>query len=157
METFSVLLDVCVENSLVPGELPIQRPVTWIFDVFFDLRLNKWLSKQSWGWWLRRYRAHYDVTIMVIHIPVVCGMKIRKQAISSWPSNLTLLRHATFQLQGSNNIVLRYVQFLISTSFRILTWRRKSIASWPRLSEPEAKSMGCLTSTSQWEYGCHSP
>ena len=21
------------------------------FDVFFDLRLNKWLSKQSWGWW----------------------------------------------------------------------------------------------------------
>ena len=21
------------------------------FNVFFDLRLNKWLSKQSWGWW----------------------------------------------------------------------------------------------------------
>ena len=21
------------------------------FDVFFDLHLNKWLSKQSWGWW----------------------------------------------------------------------------------------------------------
>ena len=21
------------------------------FDVFFDLRLNKWLSNQSWGWW----------------------------------------------------------------------------------------------------------
>ena len=29
-----------------------QRPVTRSFDVFFDLRLNKWLSKQSWGWWL---------------------------------------------------------------------------------------------------------
>ena len=28
-----------------------QRSVTWSFDVFFDLRLNKWLSKQSWGWW----------------------------------------------------------------------------------------------------------
>ena len=26
-------------------------PVTWSFDVFFDLRLNKRLSKQSWGWW----------------------------------------------------------------------------------------------------------
>ena len=25
--------------------------VTWSFDVFFDLRLNKRLSKQSWGWW----------------------------------------------------------------------------------------------------------
>ena len=30
---------------------PSQRPVTRSFDVFFDLRPNKWLSKQSWGWW----------------------------------------------------------------------------------------------------------
>ena len=28
-----------------------QRPVTQSFDVFFDLRLNKRLSKQSWVWW----------------------------------------------------------------------------------------------------------
>ena len=34
-----------------PGEFPAQRPVTRSFDVFFDLRLNKQLSKQSWGWW----------------------------------------------------------------------------------------------------------
>ena len=27
-----------------------QRPVTRSFDVFFDLRPNKRLSKQSWGW-----------------------------------------------------------------------------------------------------------
>ena len=33
-----------------PGEFPTQRPVTRSFDVFFDLRLNKPLSKQSWGW-----------------------------------------------------------------------------------------------------------
>ena len=38
-------------NSPVPGEFPTQRPVTRSFDVFFDLRLNKRLSKQSWGWW----------------------------------------------------------------------------------------------------------
>ena len=30
---------------------PAQRPVPRSFDVFFDLRLNKRLSKQSWGWW----------------------------------------------------------------------------------------------------------
>ena len=35
-----------------PGEFPAQRPVTRSFDVFFDLRLNKRLSKQPWGWWL---------------------------------------------------------------------------------------------------------
>ena len=34
-----------------PGEFPTQRPVTWSFDVFFDLRLNTRLSKQPWGWW----------------------------------------------------------------------------------------------------------
>ena len=29
---------------------PTRRPVTRSFDVFFDLRLNKRLCKQSWGW-----------------------------------------------------------------------------------------------------------
>ena len=51
METFSALLAICAGNSPVPGEFPAQRPVTRSFDVFFDLRLNKWFSKQSWGWW----------------------------------------------------------------------------------------------------------
>ena len=51
METFSVLLAICAGNSPVPGEFPTQRPVTRSFDVYFDLRPNKRLSKQSWGWW----------------------------------------------------------------------------------------------------------
>ena len=51
VETFSALLAICAGNSPVSGEFPTQRPVTRSFDVFFDLRLNKWLSKQSWGWW----------------------------------------------------------------------------------------------------------
>ena len=51
METFSALLAICAGNSPVHGEFPAQRPVTWSFDVFFDLRLKKWLSKQSWGCW----------------------------------------------------------------------------------------------------------
>ena len=52
METFSALLAICAGNSPVPGEFPTQRPVRQSFDVFFDLCLKKWLSKQSWGWWL---------------------------------------------------------------------------------------------------------
>ena len=51
METFSALLPICAGHSPVPGEFPSQRPVTRSFDVYFDLRLNKRLSKQSWGWW----------------------------------------------------------------------------------------------------------
>ena len=51
METFSALLAICAGNSPVPGEFPTQRPVTRSFDVYFDLRPNKRLSKQSWFWW----------------------------------------------------------------------------------------------------------
>ena len=51
METFSTLLVNCAGNSPVPAELPTQRPVTRRFDVYFDLRPNKRLCKQSWGWW----------------------------------------------------------------------------------------------------------
>ena len=62
METFSALLAICA----VPGESPAQKPVTQSFDVFFDLRLNKRLSKQSWGWWFempsRPQWRHRNVT-----------------------------------------------------------------------------------------------
>ena len=54
METFSASLALCVGNS----------PVTQSFDVFFDLRLNKRLRKQSWGWWFEKPRVQYDVTVM---------------------------------------------------------------------------------------------
>ena len=36
---------------LWPVNSPHNGPVTRSFDVFFYLRLNKRLSKQSWGWW----------------------------------------------------------------------------------------------------------
>ena len=66
METFSALLAICAGNSPVPGEFPAQRPVTRSFDVFFDLRLiNGWVNNRKAGD-LRRYRIHYDVTVMRI-------------------------------------------------------------------------------------------
>ena len=50
METFAALLAICAGNSPVPGgEFPTQRPVTVSFDVFFDLRRNKGLSKHWLG------------------------------------------------------------------------------------------------------------
>ena len=51
MDTFFLLLAFWAGNSPVTGEFHAQRTVTRGFDVFFDLRLNKRLSKQSWGWW----------------------------------------------------------------------------------------------------------
>ena len=51
METFSVLLDLCVGTSPVTGEFPAKRPMTQSSDVFSDLRLEKWLNEEPWGWW----------------------------------------------------------------------------------------------------------
>ena len=65
METFSSLLAICAGNSPVTGEFPAQRPVTRSFHIFFDLCLNKRLSKQWWGCWFQMPpRAHYDVTVI---------------------------------------------------------------------------------------------
>ena len=62
METFSASLAICA----VPGEFPAQRPVTRSFDVFFDQHLNKRLSKHNReAGDLRRYRAHYDVIVVL--------------------------------------------------------------------------------------------
>ena len=51
METFPALLAFCAGNSPVTGEFTAQRPLTRSFDIFFNLRLNKRLNKQSWDWW----------------------------------------------------------------------------------------------------------
>ena len=79
METFSALLAFCAWNSPVTGEFPTQRPVTRIFDVFFDLRPNKRLSKQWQGWWIetpsRPLWRHCNVLLSIslwlkyFHIP----------------------------------------------------------------------------------------
>ena len=65
-ETFFALLVFCAGNSRITGEFSAQRPVTRSFDVFFNLRPNKWLSKQ-WRRWcfetpfrsLRRHCKEY--------------------------------------------------------------------------------------------------
>ena len=51
MIMFSALLALCAGNSPVTGKFPSQRPTTGSFDVFFDLRLNKRLSKLSRRRW----------------------------------------------------------------------------------------------------------
>ena len=65
METFSSLLVICAGNSPVHGEFPAQRPVTRSFDVFFIcVWINGWVNNREAGD-LRRYRAHYDVIVMI--------------------------------------------------------------------------------------------
>ena len=75
MEAFSTLLALCAGNSPVTGEFPTQKPVTRSFDVFFDMHLNKRLTKQSWGWWFetpsRPLRRHSNAKLFIDN----CGVQ----------------------------------------------------------------------------------
>ena len=71
METYSALLALA-GNSPITDEFPSQRSVTRSVEVFFDLRLNKRLSKQSYGWWLetslRSLWGHFNAKWSSLHL-----------------------------------------------------------------------------------------
>ena len=84
METFSALLAICAGNSPITGEFPAQRPVARSVDVFFYLRLNKRLSKHSWGWWFET--PYYDVIGMPW--PLLLSLHVGRQTPKLEPSAL---------------------------------------------------------------------
>ena len=106
METFFTFLAICAGNSPVPGESPSQRPVTRSFDVYFDLRPNKQLSKRSWGWWfemqsrsLWRHRNDQEPLLLIL--------------INSYPSikEATVICHHTW-MRKSHNSLNKFIIFL---------------------------------------------
>ena len=98
METFSALLAICAGNSPVNGEFSAQRPVTRSFDVLFDLRLNKWLSKQSRGWWFetpsRPLWSYSNVMFTIVSSTPIAGQ----------PSTITILSANVYILYVSQNM-----------------------------------------------------
>ena len=105
METFSALLALCTGNSPVSGWFSAQRPVTRSFHVFFDLRLNKRLSQQSWGWWFKtlsrslwrhcngvvmfwiKYICTTAITRLLSILPYVSNWIVNKVAINNFNPN----------------------------------------------------------------------
>ena len=85
METFSVFQGTCVGNSPVTGEFPVQRPVKWSFD--FSLIccwINGWVNNREAGD-LRRYRAHYNVTVMLLIFITLANPRILNWSWDSLP------------------------------------------------------------------------
>ena len=110
MEPCSTLLAVCAGNSPVTGEFPTQRPVTRSFDAFFDLRLNRQLTKQCRRWWfelclyislvfLITYRANIDIIYrpcaMFIGINYVGKMCVRSLWVIQAEVVLTIMPNTT--------------------------------------------------------------
>ena len=123
METFSELLALCAGNSPVTGRFPSQRPMTRSFDVVFDLRLNKRLSKQSWGWWfetlsraLWRHRNALYISFYVMN-NVAFQWYIRLCSISHLPWFHVNNRNQPFMCA---NISQQMLQLLFSGRHNVL-------------------------------------
>ena len=65
METFPALLPICAGNSPVPGEFPntMASDAEPSCFPFICVGINVWVNNRKAGD-LRRYRAHYDDTVM---------------------------------------------------------------------------------------------
>ena len=89
METFPALLAICAGNYPVPGEFLAQRPVMRSFDVFFDLHLNKRLSKQSWSWWFE-----------MLLCPLWCHCNANMEGYMTWISKCGRIHRLTNTKDG---------------------------------------------------------
>ena len=132
MEIFSALLALCAGKSPVTGEFPSQRPVARSFDVFFDLRLNKRLSKQPRGWWFetpscsswRHCNASgksclligkYMYAIMIIHIISFYSLAGVKQCTLHW-----LISHDITQKEMVlNSLIIHHLIVITCISYEI--------------------------------------
>ena len=125
--TFSTLLAICKGNSPVTGEFPTQRPVTCSFDVFFDLRLDKQLNKQWWGWWLEipscplwcHYNAKRQILQQMAHsLPTYLATSIPSHTITKnirpafrfdWAHKFLFLQKFNSNKDGMHHILPRIV------------------------------------------------
>ena len=89
METFSALLSLSEGNSPATGEFPSQSPVTQSFDVFYDLHLNKRLSKRSRRRWSETPSCslwcHCNVIRITYLLLFPCKLCVMRKGIS-WGS-----------------------------------------------------------------------
>ena len=104
---FRVTGPLCGEFTC-PGEFPTQRPVTRSFHVFFDLRLNKRLSKQSRGWWfetlsppLWRHRNELRWVILDVCRETLCALGLLPWLWNDLVENRVTIH--TFRLTSINN------------------------------------------------------
>ena len=121
----------------VPGEFPAQRPVTRSFDVFFDLRLNKRLSKQSWSWWFEtlshplwrhcnglfshRQRNNYESVSYLIHVLTPCLFSFVFVSAATLPVECFLEPLFTkWEIMGYRNFRSREIWLFVAVNITIL-------------------------------------
>ena len=115
MEIFSVLLTICEGNPLVTSGFPSQRPVTWNFNVFIHLCLNKRLSKQSRCQWLEMLSCslwcHCNVWHVYIHV-IMSTYYIHYHTLyicsAWWCQNVEMLSALLALCEGNPLVISRF-------------------------------------------------
>ena len=92
-----------------PGEFSTQRPVTRSFDVYFDLRPNKWLSKQSWGWWFETlscplWRHRNDMSVTMWRFESLATRLFDQQPVHSNNKDNMKVPHYRFLCEGNPSV-----------------------------------------------------
>ena len=129
MVTFSALLAICAGTSSVTGEFPAQRPMTRSFDVFFDLHLNKRLSKQSWSWWFETksrpsWRHCIEISLKFVPQGPVNNIPTLVLIMAIVPSR----RQAIIWTNGGILYWRTYAWLFVCVNIEALGWGRHSVA-----------------------------
>ena len=122
METFSELLAICAGNSPAPANSP--HIGQWRGALMFSLIcvwINGWVNNREAGD-LRRYRAHYDVTVMINEWErkqhrwrrlyfnnLVVATQILSCARDTSTHVERIIVYHTYALQGHNNFIATWV------------------------------------------------
>ena len=168
IETFSALLAICAGNSPVTGEFSAQRPMTRSFDIFFDLRLNKRLSKQWRSWWFetpsRPLWHHYNdgLTVFCPYCSILLLMNLSTGMMLHLRFGLHFIKMQNLHCSGPVSISYPNVSCVLAGCRMTLNW-----ASWVNLlwrrwrdgcSSTLAQMMACyLTAPSHYPNCCVDP
>ena len=133
-----------------PGEFPAQRPVTRSFDGFFTCAwITDWVNYREAGD-LRRYRAHYDVTVMRAvsrrqsgaHKILVTGWHVCKHVYeihkkhSHVPFDFLSWRHYLYVLFLHYEVVLSLFCVILPVTVPVREWAQHFHQLWqPEISK----------------------
>ena len=122
----------------VTGEYTAQRPVTRNFAVFFDLRLNRWLSKQSRRRWFetssRQLWHHYNAVFVLNGQNTMpwskwLPLELRHMRVSKH-RQLDSLFNTFFSLQRKKHQIPHYFYFVRSTYPVLTSTRDHDVNYW---------------------------
>ena len=149
----SALLAICAGNSPVTGEFPAQRSVTLSFNVFFDLRLNRRFSKQSWGWWFETpshpLRRHCNALVIGTRLGIGFTLVLLVHLLSSTRRIALQWRH-NGRDSVSNHQPQDYLLNLLSN------WFLGDLVTGFNMGYIFAENWITLSVTSQWWHGASS-